>query len=137
MYILRFLLCSIAVILSSVVSAQSEQREFEMKEGDTTYVMKKYFMVFLNAGSNRNQDSATTQRIQMAHLNHLDSLAQAGFITMVGPFGDDKSLRGIAIYDVDSAEEARRLAESDPAVKAKRLTVEVRPWWCAKGSKLK
>ena len=117
--------------------AQGQPREFEMVEGDTTYIMKRYFMVFLHAGSERSQNASTVKQIQEAHLHHLDSLAQAGFITMVGPFGDSESPWGIAIYDVETAEEARKLAEADPAVKANRLRVEVRPWWCAKGSMLK
>lgn len=133
-------LYSTVIILSFFLAssyAQENPREFELPQGDTTYIMKQYFMVFLHSGSERSQDSAAAMRIQNAHLNHLDSLAQAGFITMVGPFGDSESPRGIAIYDTDSAEEARALAEADPAVKANRLRVEVRPWWCAKGSILK
>ncbi len=117
--------------------AQENSREFELPQGDTTYIMKQYFMVFLHSGSERSQDSATAIRIQNAHLNHLDSLGQAGFITMVGPFGDTLSPRGIAIYDTETADEAKKMAEADPAVRANRLRVEVRPWWCAKGSILK
>lgn len=112
--------------------------EFLMQEGDTFYIMKQYFMAFLNAVPNRPElDSATTMEIQMAHLGHLDSLARIGKIDVVGPFGDDTESRGIAIYNVATLEEAEELANQDPAVKAGRLLIEVRPWWSAKGTRLR
>jgi uncharacterized protein YciI len=112
-------------------------REFESTEGDTTYVMKEYFMCFLNEGPVRDQDSTATAQIQAGHLAHLDSLAKAGKIHIVGPFGDEGKTRGIAIYNTATKEEAVELASMDPAVKSGRLLVEIRPWWAAKGSALR
>ena len=37
-------------------------------------------------------------------------------------------------YRVTSLEQAKRLAEGDPAVQAGRLKVEVHPWWLARGT---
>jgi uncharacterized protein len=53
-----------------------------------------------------------------------------------GPVVDqpDTSLRGLAFYRTGSLEQARQLAEADPAVRAGRLTVEIMTWYCPPGS---
>ena len=48
-------------------------------------------------------------------------------------FTDDGKLRGMFVFTVGSLEEAKALAEADPAVKAGRLEPEVHPWFAAKG----
>jgi len=76
------------------------------------------------------------QEIQAAHLGHLMKMAREGHLVVAGPFGDqeDERLRGLALYRVGSVEEARRLAEADPAVQAGRLEVEVMTWYTQKGA---
>lgn len=76
------------------------------------------------------------QEIQAAHLGHLTRMAQEGHLVVAGPFGDqeEETLRGLALYRVGSVEEARRLAEADPAVQAGRLEVEVMTWYTQKGA---
>lgn len=118
-------------------SYSQTKREFEMPEGDTVYVMKMYYMCLLYKGNTRDQDSATTAKIQEQHLAHTEKLAQKGIIQMAGPFGHNGDLRGIFIYDVDTKEEAENYANADPAIKAGRLRYEIYPWWCAKGTTLK
>lgn len=76
------------------------------------------------------------QEIQAAHIGHLGRMAREGHLVAAGPFGDqeDERLRGLALYRVGSVEEARRLAEADPAVQAGRLEVEVMTWYTEKGA---
>jgi uncharacterized protein YciI len=112
----------------------SAQEEFEYTEGDTTYVMKKYWFCLLTAGPERSQDSATVMNIQRAHLAHLDEMAEAGKLVVAGPFADDGNWRGILIFNAKNEEEVRTLVEQDPAVKAGRLAYEIHPWWTAKGT---
>ncbi len=40
---------------------------------------------------------------------------------------------GVVVYEAASIEEARSLAEADPAVKAGRLKIEMHPWMVQKG----
>lgn len=74
---------------------------------------------------------AELERIQAAHLAHLGRLTEEGKILVAGPFDEqpDPSFRGMCLYRVGSVEEARRLAEADPAVQAGRLRVEAMTWW--------
>jgi uncharacterized protein YciI len=46
----------------------------------------------------------------------------------------DDGWRGICLYQVGSLEEARRLAELDPAVRAGVFSVDVMSWYTAKGA---
>jgi hypothetical protein len=44
------------------------------------------------------------------------------------------SLRGLTFYRTGSLEQARQLAEADPAVRAGRLAVEIMTWYCPPGT---
>ncbi len=107
---------------------------FEMQDGDSTMVMKKYFLVLLKQGENRTHPEEEAALIQTQHLAHMDSLALLGKIKLAGPMGNDGDLRGIVVYNVTSLEEATTLANQDPAIIAGRLVAEVYPWWSLKGA---
>jgi hypothetical protein len=51
---------------------------------------------------------------------------------IAGPFADASG--GVLVMKGASVEEVRALAERDPAVKAGRLVVNVRPWWIPSGA---
>jgi len=110
---------------------------FEMKEGDTTYVMYQYFFCSLDRVESR--DSLSQERIaeiQKGHMDHIGALADAGIVSIAGPYGDDGESRGILIMNCATLEEAQAHAAKDPAVQANRLKINIRPIWLAKGSKL-
>ena len=67
--------------------------------------------------------------LQKGHMANITRLAGTGQLVLAGPFGDDGNLRGLFFYDVETMAEARKLADSDPAVQAGRLRVEIHPWW--------
>ena len=77
-------------------------------------------------------DDAELERIQREHLAHHARLRACGQVVTNGPLADqpDESLRGLTFYRTGSLEEARRLAEADPAVRAGRLTVDLMTWYC-------
>lgn len=77
-------------------------------------------------------DEQTLERIQGEHVDFYASLRAAGQVVTNGPVVDqaDESLRGIAIFAVESVARATDLASNDPAVAAGRLAVEAMTWWC-------
>jgi uncharacterized protein YciI len=81
-------------------------------------------------------DEGAADLLQSQHLGHFANMREAGYLKVAGPLGDqpDDSLRGICIYQVGSVDEARRLAEIDPAVRAGHLHAEVMCWYTAKGA---
>lgn len=108
--------------------------EFVMEEGDTSYIMKQYYLVLLNRGPNRDQDSLEATQIQEGHMANINRLAEVGKILVAGPMGDDTDLRGIFIFDCETQAEVDSLLQTDPAIAAGRLVGEVHPWWTAKGT---
>jgi len=56
-------------------------------------------------------------------------MAARGKLIVAGPFLDDQAMRGIFIFNVETVDEARLLAETDPAVKAGTLVLELHPWY--------
>ena len=87
----------------------------------------EYTVVLLRPVEGRpDLPEAEAARIQEQHLAHLASMRAKGVMAYAGPFGDRTG--GMCIYKGPSAEEVRKLAEADPAVKAGRLEVRVHPW---------
>lgn len=101
------------------------------KLGADEYGMKKYVMAFLKSGPNRLQDSAARMQLQMAHLKNIQRLANEGKLVVAGPFLDDQPIKGIFIFNVESIEEAKTLTETDPAIKAGSLIMELHPFYCS------
>lgn len=128
----------VAAVAQSTDENPKNPREFEMVEGDTTYIMKQYFFAIYLRGENREKLSEeASAKIMEGHLANINKFAESGQIVVAGPFGDDTEKRGILIFDVDTQEEAEAILKEDPAVKAGRLTYEIHPWWGAKGTILK
>ena len=99
------------------------------KLGADDYGMRKYVMAFLKAGPNQDQDSATASQLQRAHLENIFRLADEGKLALAGPFLDRGELRGVYVFNVSTIEEAQALTETDPAIKAGRLVMELHPWY--------
>lgn len=97
--------------------------------GADEYGMKNYVIAFLKAGPVKIQDSIKRIELQRMHLKNIMRLATEGSLIIAGPFLDDQPLRGIFIFNVESVEKAKVLAETDPAVQAGTLVLELHPWY--------
>lgn len=137
----KLIILAIIALFTQGAIAQSTKTAAKAKKVNTPkkpeWEMKQYFLVFLKKGPNRTHDSITAQTIQKGHIGHLDSLYKAGKLDIAGPLGDDGEIRGICVYNVANIEEAKKLAELDPAVRSGRLIVEIHPLWAARDSKLR
>jgi uncharacterized protein len=102
------------------------------KNPDMKWTMKKYHLAILKGGPQAEQPAADTQKIMLDHLWNIRRMMDDGKMIVAGPFLKDGELRGIFVFNTESAEEAKTWAETDPAVKAGRLTVEIHPWFVAK-----
>jgi uncharacterized protein YciI len=100
------------------------------------FEMESFQLVLLMRPADRKEiPEAEAEAIQKQHLAHLARMGESGKMVVAGPFGGqrDERFRGACIYRVATPEEARELAEADPAVKAGRLRVEVITWYVGKG----
>ena len=99
--------------------------------------MQQYYIAFLKRGPNRSQSKEEADSLQALHLAHLGVMYEKGYADISGPFGDDGDIRGITIYNVPTQQMADSLANLDPSVQAGRLSIEIHPWWAAKGFPLR
>lgn len=97
--------------------------------GADDYGMKKYIFAFLKRGPNRSLPKEEAAQLQNAHLQNIMRLAEEGKLILAGPFFGNDDLRGIYIFDVETLEEAKSLTETDPAIKAGSLVMELKEWY--------
>jgi uncharacterized protein YciI len=77
-------------------------------------------------------DDAAADALQDAHLDHLATLHEQGYLIAAGPL-DDSHFRGLSLLRT-TPEEARRLKEADPAVQAGRFSLKVISWQVPAGA---
>jgi uncharacterized protein YciI len=106
-----------------------------MKPATDIAQMDTYYFTFLRRGPKSTKErTPETEKIQEAHMGHIREMAAAGKLVLAGPFAEDGDLRGVFIFKVASIDEARALADADPAVKAGRLVADVHPWHVPRGA---
>ena len=105
-----------------------------MKKTSTPAKMTTAYLAFLVRGDKWTPEKTPeTGAIQAAHLGNIRKLAAMKKLVIAGPFGDNGRLRGIFVFRVDSLEEAKNLASTDPAVQAGRLALVIHPWVVPEG----
>ena len=130
---IKNLTIALLLIISANCFGQPKNPQYDpqlaQKLGADQYGMKVYVMAFLKSGPNRSKDSVTRAELQKAHLKNITRLVDEGKLIVAGPFMDDQPIRGIFIFNVSTVEEARKLTETDPAIKAGSLVMELHPWY--------
>jgi uncharacterized protein YciI len=98
--------------------------------GADEYGMRKYVVAFLSRGE-RVEEYTEQQRtdIQAGHLANINRLAKEGKMVLAGPFFGNEELRGLFFFAVESLDEAQKLTESDPAIKAGVLKMDLKEWY--------
>jgi uncharacterized protein len=100
-----------------------------MKPAAVPLKLSKSYLALLTRGPKWTPEKTpATEEIQKAHLGNMKRLAEMKKLVVAGPFGDDGVLRGIFVFKVGSLEEAKTLADTDPAVQAGRLALDIHPW---------
>jgi uncharacterized protein YciI len=94
--------------------------------------MEQYTVALMNRTEKWGPPSPAFQELLKQHLEYLGKLVEQGSLAVAGPLRDEGELGGIAIYRV-GAEQAAKLAQEDPLVKAGYLRPELHPWITARG----
>jgi uncharacterized protein YciI len=105
-----------------------------MKKTSTPTKTMTAYLAFLTRGEKWTPErTPQTEQLQKDHMANIVRLAELKKLVVAGPFGNDGRLRGIFVFRVATMEEAKALAETDPAVKAGRLALEFHPWQVPEG----
>lgn len=136
--LLLVLLGSIAVACGSddqkkEVSTTAAKYDLEKDTSVYSGEMKRYWLVLLKKGPNRNQDSISAEKIQAAHMANINRLAKEGKLIMAGPIGIEDDLRGIFIMNCADSTEVENFVRTDSAVITGRLIMKYYPLWAGKG----
>src|SRR6185295_9543971 len=111
----------------------SYDAELAKKLGADERGMKNYVLCILKTGP-KDAEIKGKQRdaIFAGHFANINRLADEGKLAVAGPFGkNEKSWRGLYIFNVPTVEEAEKLVTLDPAVKAGVFVYELTPWYAS------
>ena len=126
--LLTLALLIFAISLSLAQSTYDEA--IARKLGADDYGMRKYVMAFLLRGDRVSEYSDTERAdIQSGHMANIGKMAEMGKLIVAGPFFGNEELRGIYIFDVQTLEEAKALTETDPAIQAGVLKMDLKEWY--------
>ena len=130
---MKNIILSIALIFSAATLSLAQENYDESlakKLGADENGMKKYVIAFLYRGDKVGDYSEVERaEIQKGHMVNITKLAEEGKMVLAGPFFGKEELRGLFFFSVGSIEEAKALTESDPAVKAGVLKMELKEWY--------
>jgi len=117
-----------------LATAQDANLKYEKKLADSLgaddYGMKMYVLVLLKTGPSKIADKAKHDSLFAGHLENIKRLSAIGKLAVAGPLEkNEKNYRGIFILNVSTFEEANRLLETDPTIKAKLLEGELFQWY--------
>ena len=127
---MRYLKRSFYVLLISLLAiaadanAQSDpapaefDAELAAEVGADDYGMRSYVFCVLKTGPAKIEDAAKRNEVFRGHFSNMGRLAEEGKLVFAGPFGEAEPWRGMFIFNVATIEEAKKLVETDPAVKA-------------------
>ena len=120
----RLLFLLVALLLPAALPA--------LRADEPAPAQKPQFIYLLRLVERLHQDEGWTKADEEAigrHFRHLKAATEAGQAIVIGRTLEpgDKTF-GLVIFEAENAEAAKTFAESDPAVVAGIMTVEVRPF---------
>jgi len=94
--------------------------------------MEQYTMALMNRTEKWDPVSPAFQEVLKQHRTFVGKLVEQGSLALAGPLRDEGDLQGIGIYRV-GGEQAAKLVQDDPLVRAGYFKAEMHPWITAKG----
>jgi uncharacterized protein YciI len=125
---LAFLLIALTLPLAA---AEKFDEDLAKRLGADERGMKKYVLCILKTGPKDAEVQGDARKeIFAGHFANINRLADEGKLAVAGPFGkNEKTWRGLYIFNVATVEEAEKLVVLDPAVKAGVFVAEMTPWY--------
>ena len=122
---------SMLAIAEEPSAAKSYDPELAKSLGADERGMKSYVLCILKTGPKDAEVKGDARKEVFAgHFANIGRLAGEGKLVVAGPFGkNDRSYRGLYIFNVATVEEAEQLVVLDPAVKAGVFVYELTPWY--------
>jgi uncharacterized protein len=130
---IRRMLFSLLILGTTFVVADERTSDAELAKrlGGDERGMKMYVLCILKTGpSDAEIKGDERKKIFAGHFANIQRLAGEGKLALAGPFGkNDKTYRGLYIFNVTTVEEAETLVQLDPAVEAGVFVADLTPWY--------
>src|SRR5688500_5581661 len=132
---LRLLLLAFAFVCIEPAAVMAGERAFDpelaKRLGADERGMKMYVLCILKTGPKDGEVKGDARKeIFAGHFANIGRLADEGKLAVAGPFGtNDKSYRGLYVFNVGTIEEAEKLVMLDPAVKAGVFVPDLTQWY--------
>lgn len=130
--------CAFASLVATAEEPRATQApaydaELAKKLGADAKGMKTYVLCILKTGpKDAEVKGKEREEIFAGHFANIGRLADEGKLAVAGPFGkNDRSWRGLYIFNVPTVEDAEKLVALDPAVKAGVFVYELTPWYAS------
>ncbi len=127
-------LLTFSLFLSLFVRAQTTNTTYNKHLADSLGAdengMKMYTFVILKTGPASTANKAHVDSAFGGHMQNMGRLVKENKLIVAGPFKkNEKAYRGLFILNVKDPDEANKLLETDPAIKAQLLSAEVFQWY--------
>jgi uncharacterized protein YciI len=118
-------------LMAAAAEKPAYDAELAKKLGADERGMKNFVLCVLKTGPKDAEIKGDERNAIFAgHFANIQRLADEGKLAVAGPFGkNDKSWRGLYIFNVATIEEAETLVMLDPAVKAGVFVADLTPWY--------
>ena len=124
-------ICGFAQTADTVKTAVRYDEVLAKKLGADERGMRMFVLCILKTGP-KDAEIKGKEREDLftGHFGNINRLAEEGKLAVAGPFGkNDKTYRGLYIFNVSTVEEAEKLVVLDPAVKAGIFVPELTLWY--------
>jgi uncharacterized protein YciI len=114
----------------ATMAASAYDAEHARRLGADERGMRRYVLVVLKTGPTRVPEGEARTAMFAGHFANMERLAKEGKLAVAGPFmPNDTGWRGLFVFAVESVEEARALAETDPVIVNGEMVAEYHPWY--------
>jgi len=118
-----------SVLLPLILLLTFSPRVQQQQKSEMQSKLVKFHLVLLKKGPKWTPTATKeTEQMHQAHVDHVLSLLGNRKAVVAGPLSDDGEIRGIYIFRTESADEATKWVNSDPAVASGNLIAEIHPW---------
>ena|SRR5437868_2780469 len=129
--LLMFTLATPNLLLAQTTNPNYDSALAKKVQADE-YGMKNYVFVILKSGENTSTDKKYKDSCFDGHLKNMKRLAASKQLIVAGPFAkNENDFRGLFILNVGSIDDANKLLETDPAIKAGFLSTVMIRWYCS------
>jgi uncharacterized protein YciI len=130
------LLATLAMAVAAGLTAGEPPKAADAQSGAPMEFESLQLVLLIRPQQPTDYPPEKLEEIQRAHLAHIGAMAATGKLVIAGPFDEqsDVRFRGLELFRVATVEEARKLAQEDPAVQAGRLEVVSMTWYFQKGA---